>query len=461
MSITKEKIFGSNKIHFIGIGGAGMNGLAEYYLRNGVKISGSDKQESPSTNRLLGLGIEIFFEHSKNNIPLDADIVVYTPAIGDDNEEFLEAKKRGLILIKRAEMLGLTVNDKKLIAVAGTHGKTTTTAMIGKVLIDCGFDPTIFVGGNVEYLSGASTRIGEGEYAVAEADEYDRSFHYLNPDIAVITNIEFDHSDIYLDSEVLMSSFETFVNNLKPGGKVIGFGDDEKVCEVINKSGKEKTLYGFNETFNLHISDYNAVDEFANYKINGKDISLSVLGKHNAANATGAFGALKEVGVSFEKYKESIKTFNGVQRRLELVHSGSFKVWDDYAHHPTEVKAVLTTLKEISKGKVISIFQPHLYSRTRDFYEEFADALTISDEIILLEIYPAREEKIEGVESEMIRKSLSERHERNSVLFNTKEELNSYLLSVVNDSDDIIFMGAGSVTEFCNNFLKQLKGVNT
>lgn len=436
-----------------------MNGLAEYYLRNGVKISGSDKSKSPSTSRLLGLGIEIFFEHSKNNIPLDADIVVYTPAIGDDNEEYHEAKRRGLTLIKRAEMLGLTVNDKKLIAVAGTHGKTTTTAMIGKVLIDCGFDPTIFVGGNVEYMNGASTRIGEGEFAVAEADEYDRSFHYLNPDIAVITNIEFDHSDIYLDNEVLMSSFETFVNNLKPGGKIIGFGDDSKVREVIKKCGKEKNLYGFNESNDLRISDYLAKERETIYKVNGKDVVLSVLGKHNAANATGALGAVQEAGVSFEKYRESIGSFDGVSRRLELMYSGSINVWDDYAHHPTEVIASLSTMKDITKGKVISVFQPHLYSRTKDFYNEFADALTLSDEIIFLEIYPAREEKIEGVDSNLIRKSLSERHNRDSVLLNSMEELNSYLLSVANDSDTIIFMGAGSVTDYCNDFLNQLKGI--
>jgi len=459
LSLTKEKIFQSNKIHFIGIGGAGMNALAEYYLRHGVKISGSDLTRNISTGRLEKLGIEVNYNHSPENIPLDTDVVVYTPALSESNVEFLEAKKRGLQIVKRAELLGITVNDKKLVAVAGTHGKTTTSAMIGKVLIDSGFDPTLFIGGNVEFMQGASTRLGSGDFAVVEADEYDRSFHYLKPDLIVITSIELDHSDIYSGQANLEESFEIFLSKSKTGAKVIYCGDDKVVSGLVKRSGIGAVSYGLTADNFLVVSDYKSIGKSAEFKINGDYVKLSVPGIHNALNATASFGIASELGITIEKYSEAIERFSGVDRRLQLVYNNEIDVYDDYAHHPTEVKASLNALKEISKGNVITVFQPHLYSRTKDFHSEFADALALSDSIVLLEIYPAREEKIPGIESSVIKTDLVEKYGKDVLIPKTVDELNLYLSSIVHDGDILVFMGAGNVTNYCSFFLNYLKGI--
>jgi UDP-N-acetylmuramate--alanine ligase len=275
-------------------------------------------------------------------------------------------------------MLGEIVNDKYLIAVSGTHGKTTTTAMIGKLLVDAGMDPLIFVGGNVQLFDGGASRIGNGNFAVVEADEYDRSFLALRPDITVITNIDEDHLDIYKDLEDIKETFRIFCDRSKYGAYIIYCGDDNNIKGFMNSINREKISYGFDDKNYLKIIDYSAEANKLNFSILNShssygDINIDLVGKHNALNSTACFAVSKVLDIAFDKYRESISGFKTVDRRLQLMYNrNGIKVYDDYSHHPVEVSASLRGLREISEGRLITVFQPHLYSRTRDFYKDFA-----------------------------------------------------------------------------------------
>lgn len=453
--MSKEKIF------FIGIGGIGMSGLAEYFLRNGYDVSGSDMIETHITKRLVELGAKIYSGHSANNITPDISMVVYTSAVKTDNPEMIRAEELGLKKIRRAEMLGEIVNDKYLIAISGTHGKTTTTAMIGKLLVDAGLDPLIFVGGNVQLFDGGASRFGSGKYAVVEADEYDRSFLALRPNVAIVTNIDADHLDIYKDLDDIKETFRQFCDRSKYGSYMIYCGDDENIKSFMNSINREKISYGYDEKNYLKIIDYSAENNILNFSILNShssydDIHLNMVGRHNALNSTACFAVSKILEIPFEKYKESISSFRTVDRRLQLMYdSNGIKVYDDYSHHPVEVLASLKGLKEMNTGRLRTVFQPHLFSRTKDFYREFAEALSLSDEVILMDIYPAREKPIEGITSELILNEALSNNGNMKLLHETNDVI-AWLKNDLMKNDVIVFQGAGDVTNLCMEFVNIL-----
>lgn len=442
-----------------------MSGLAEYYLRNGYDVSGSDMTETHITSRLISLGAKIYYGHNAVNITDGIDTIVYTSAVKNDNPEMIKAEELGLRRVRRAEMLGEIVNDKYLIAVSGTHGKTTTTAMIGKLLVDAGLDPLIFVGGNVQLFDGGASRFGSGKYAVVEADEYDRSFLALRPDIAIVTNIDADHLDIYKDLEDIKDTFRQFCDRSKYGAYMIYCGDDENIKSFMNSINREKISYGYDDKNYLKIRDYKAENNVLNFNILNStvsydDVKLNMIGSHNALNSTACFAVSKILEIPFETFKTSIKDFRTVDRRLQLKYdSNGIMVYDDYSHHPVEVSASLKGLKEMNPGRLITVFQPHLFTRTRDFYREFAESLAISDEVILMDIYPAREKPIEGITSELI---LNEalKHNSNMKLIKDKNDIMSLLLHDIRPGDKIVFQGAGDVTNLCSEFVNILKSHN-
>lgn len=452
----------TRRIHFTGIGGIGMSGLAEYFLRKGFKVSGSDITPSHITERLKNLGAEIFIGHSSENVKSIVDKVVYTSAVHGDNPEIQRAKELNIKTIRRAELLAEVVNDKFLIAVSGTHGKTTTTAMIAQVLADEGLDPLVFVGGNVRLFDGGSSRMGEGRIAVVEADEYDRSFLTLKPDIAVVTSIDEDHLDIYKNLDEIKKAFEEFCSKSKSDSKVIYFGDDENVVSAVSKLSREKISYGFNDNNYLRISDYslsrgNQSFSILNSHNSYKNVSLKLIGIHNVLNSAACFAVCSLLGIDFKNFKKSLKDFEPVDRRLQLKSDKNrIKVYDDYAHHPKEIKVSLNGLNGIvNKGRLITVFQPHLFSRTRDFYREFAESLSIADEVVLTEIYPAREKPVKGVTSELIFNELVKLNSKVKYFKDNKSAID-YLKNDVKPNDVIVFQGAGDITNLCDEFVKEL-----
>lgn len=442
------------KVYFIGIGGIGMSGIAEYLAVQGIEVSGSDAASSEITDRLKTFGIKIFDEHKAENISSDLDLIIYTAAVKEDNPELKKAKELGIKFIKRAEMLGMIVNAKKLIAVSGAHGKTTTSSMISKVFIDANIDPLIFVGGNLDFLNGSSSRLGKGEYAIVEADEYDRSFLTLHPDIAVINNVEFDHSDVYKDLNDIMDSFKKFISNLKPDGVIVAYSGDENIKNLLIGLGNVKR-FGFNEHDDFYISDLRNENGVQYFKINGKELKLSVPGKHNVINATAAYACGFMCGIKDDIIAKALYAFDGVKRRLELKYKNAIKVYDDYAHHPTEVRASFDAIRKNTDGRVITIFQPHLYSRTKDFYKEFANELKDNDVVFLAKLYPAREKAIEGISSELILNELKNLNKKDSYYFENDAELLNGIKKEIKNSDTLIFQGAGSITNLCDKFIKE------
>lgn len=443
-----------------------MSGLAEYFLLNGYHVSGSDMTETHITQRLEELGAKIFYGHSAINITPGIDTVVYTSAVKADNPEMIKAGELGIRTVRRAEMLGEIVNDKYLIAVSGTHGKTTTTAMIGKLLVDAGLDPLIFVGGNVKLFDGGASRFGKGKYAVVEADEYDRSFLALRPDIAVITNIDEDHLDIYKDLDDIKDTFRQFCERTKYGSYIIYCGDDNNIKSFINTVNREKISYGYDDKNYLKITGYKNLDSTLQFNILNShssydNILLNLAGRHNALNSSACFVVSKVLDIPFEKYKDSIASFRTVDRRLELKYdSNGIKVYDDYSHHPVEVSSSLNGVREMySSGRLRTVFQPHLFTRTRDFYREFAGALALSDEVLLMDIYPAREKPIEGITSELI---LNEAVSKNAniKLVHERNDIIALLINDLKAGDVIIFQGAGDVTNLCRDFVKMLNEKN-
>ena len=456
---------GVKKVHLIGVGGIGMSGIAEYLGRKKYEVTGSDLAASPVTKRLEKFKVKITEGHSEDNLPDNTQLVIYSAAVNEDNPEFQKAIRLNIKMVKRAEALGNIVNDKFVISVSGTHGKTTTTAMIAKVLIESKLDPTVFVGGNIDFLDGGSSRIGKSNIAVVEADEYDRSFLQLKSDIIIITNIDLDHLDIYTDIEDIKNNFRKFIDEGKKGLQIIACGDEKNVADIL-KDRKNKKLYGFNKGNDYVIENISYGKKSIGFTLDKDDIRIIVLGKHNILNASAAYLTAKMFNVNEEKFNQSLETFYGVKRRLELKYHNGVKIYDDYAHHPTEVKASLEAINKSKPQRIITVFQPHLYSRTRDLFKEFGEAFTGTDILILDKIYPAREKEIAGVSSEMIlgeyndiiirQKSTSKKKEQGMYLENN-ELIMEELDKISREGDVIIFQGAGDITDLCNTYIKRIK----
>lgn len=448
-------------IHFIGIGGFGMSALAEYFISEGHTISGSDVADSLLIRNLMEKGANIKIGHSEENLSANTEIVVYTPAIAPDNPELIKAKKLNIKTIKRAELLGMVVNEKKLIAVSGTHGKTTTSAMIAFALLKNSYDPTVFIGGAMEFLNDSTFRAGKSDLAVVEADEFDRSFLTLKPDIIVITSIDLDHLDIYKDIDEIKSGFRMFIKNAKESSIIIACGDDLNIQDVLSDLEKNKVLfYGFGEFNDYRIIKTEVDGEFKfifseKESYREDEIELKIKGKHNALNCLASYIVCKKLGMEKKKFINAIKDFPGVRRRMELKYKNNFEVYDDYAHHPAEIRATFEALKSGFKGKLITVFQPHLYSRTKDFYADFAESLKENDIIILTDIYPAREEPIENVSSKLIFNVLKDKYNCN-VYLKSKDEIIEFILTLPIENSKIIFQGAGDITNVCDKFIGYL-----
>jgi UDP-N-acetylmuramate--alanine ligase len=445
------------RVHFIGIGGIGMSGIAEYLVKNDYEVSGSDANTSDITERLKTFGITIYEGHNEDFLSDETELVIYSAAVKEDNPEYAKAIKLDLTTVKRAKALGEIVNDKFLIAVSGTHGKTTTTSMIAKILIDNNLDPTVFVGGNLSFLDGSSSRIGNGKVAVVEADEYDRSFLTLKADVIIVNNIESDHLDIYESLEDIQNNFAKFCNLGKENCKVILNGDDENVRAIANKIEKQKVFFGFDDENDFVIDNITYSEKNCAFKLNESSINLSVIGKHNMMNSSGAFLAARETGITEVGIANSLQTFGGVKRRFELKFTNGIRVYDDYAHHPTEVKATLEAARSINLGRIITVFQPHLYSRTKDFYKDFSEAFSGTDILILDKIYPAREKPIEGVTSDLIFKEFHKNYPKEAYSLNDKSEIFNKLIEIVKDKDIVIFQGAGTITNYCDEYVSMVK----
>ena len=450
------------KLHFVGIGGIGMSGIAEILLDQGFKVSGSDRALSEVTERLQNLGTITFEGHRASNIANDVDTVVYSSAVQPDNPEILEAQRRKIPIVRRAEMLAEVMRLKYGIGIAGTHGKTTTTSMTSLVLMEGGLDPTVIVGGKLSGLGGTNARLGRGEFIVVEADEFDRSFLSISPTIAVLTTLETDHLDCYRDLEDIKSAFIQFANKVPFYGFVILCLDEPALLDIMPNLSKKKIItYGLNPQADVQAIDIRHKDNTTTYTIirGNKElgtITLQVPGKHNVQNSLGAIAVGLELGVPFEKIKSGIEKFAGVYRRWEKKGEvNGIAVYDDYAHHPTECRATLSGVKAGWRRRVVCVFQPHLYSRTRDFYEDFGKSFLLSDVLVVTDVYPAREEPIQGVTGELIVNAAKQFGHKDVHYVSDKKQVPAFLKTIVKPGDIVITMGAGDIWKYGEEFLKQ------
>ena len=452
------------KLHFVGIGGAGMSGMAKILHNLGYTISGSDNSPSEVTEHLESLGITIFSGHSAQQVA-GVDLIVISSAVTLENPEVVEALERGLPVIKRAEMLGELMRLKFSIGIAGSHGKTTTTAMLGKILTIAKLDPTVLVGGRaVELDSGG--QLGQGEIMVAEADEYDRSFLKMYPSIAVVTNIEEDHLDIYDGLDDLLDAFTEYVNRVPFYGSVVIPAGDNNVLRIKDAIKRPIITFGLESTADIRADEIVFTDNGSRYTLVVRNeiaghITLNIPGRHNIANSLAAIAAALEINTPMEAIEEGLRQFRGVGRRFEIIGSArGITVIDDYAHHPSEVAATLTGINESAvqrTGKTIAIFQPHLFSRTRDFYKQFAEALHKADQALVVDIYPAREKPVPGITSEMIVDYAQSIGYKNVRYVGLKENAINEAIALAHEGDIIITMGAGDVFRINDKILKALK----
>jgi UDP-N-acetylmuramate--alanine ligase len=434
------------KIHFVGIGGTGMSGIAEVLHNMGFIISGSDISRKETTIRLENLGIKIYYEHNEKNV-LDKDLVVYSSAISFDNPELLKAQELNIPIVPRAEMLSEIMRVKFSIAVSGAHGKTTTTSMIGYAIKE--LDPTIVVGGILKGVE-STAKLGKSDFIVVEADESDKSFLKLFPSIAVITNIDREHLDTYKNLIDIKRAFLDFANSVPFYGAVIINVDEKNNLDILPFIEKRIISYGINENAFVNAKNIEFKELGSSYDlyINNKFISkvhLRVPGIHNVKNSLSAIAVAYELELNLKNAIESLSEFTGVRRRFEIKgYFGKALIIDDYGHHPTEIENVIKTARIYFNKKLIIVFQPHRYTRTKFLYNEFANVLSKADEVILLPIYSAGEKPILGISSELIYNKLLN-YNTNAKLLSSKEEAFEYLKNYKNSDVVIITLGAGDV----------------
>ena len=454
-------------IHFIGIGGIGMSGIAEILVQSGYLVQGSDIKASNNTKRLEKLGIEVFIGQRKSNI-LNAKIIVVSTAISKNNIELVEAKKIFLPIVHRAEMLGELMRLKQSIAIAGTHGKTTTTSLIAKMIEENGMDPTIINGGIISSLD-SNARMGKGDWMVVEADESDGSFTKLNPTAAVITNIDLEHLDFHKNEKNLELAFFNFLSSIPFYGFICLCTDHPRVQKLISKLEDKKVItYGLSANADVRATNiiYNnnkmnftlSISNRRKLEISSYEIEFSMIGIHNIQNALATIATGIELKIPIEKIKNTLKTFTGVQRRFQNV--GNFKnttIIDDYGHHPVEINAALAAARLLTpKSKIISIFQPHRYSRIKDLFNDFCSCFNDADYVFLLDVYPAGEEPLKGFESNDLKNGLLKYGHKNVLYIESKDALIRETLKTISPHDIIICLGAGSITKIANTLEKEL-----
>ena len=456
------KLGHTKHLHFVGVGGIGMSGLAELLLNQGYAVSGSDMTETDITRNLQKMGGTIYIGHSAENIG-DADVVVHSSAVTDDNPEIEAAKEKGIPVIRRAEMLAELVRLKPYaVAVAGTHGKTTTTSIAGMVMTEAGLDPTIIVGGVVRSLA-TNARLGDSDYIVAEADEFDRSFLTLSPTIAIITNIEIEHLDIYKDLDDIKDTFLIFASRVPFYGAVIACIDEPHLKAILPDIKKRIITYGLDENAEVRAVDisYESGESRFNLINEGTDlgkIHLRMPGVHNVKNALGVIALALELDIPFDTIAKALSEFEGVRRRFEIKKRiAGMMIVDDYAHHPTEVKSSLSAAQTGWDRRVIAVFQPHLYSRTRDFKDEFGSSFNHADVVIITDIFPAREAPIEGVTGKLIADAVKSSGHKEVHYLPEKEKISDFLIDFATEGDMIITIGAGDIYKIGEEFIQKLE----
>jgi len=450
------------KIHFVGIGGAGMSGIAEVLHNMGFEITGSDISDNNVVKRLKGLGIKIYKGHNEKNV-MNVETLVYSSAIKKDNPELIKAKERKIPVIPRAEMLAELMRMKFSIAVAGTHGKTTTTSMIACILSEAKKDPTFVVGGRLKsFDSGA--KFGKSDYFVAEADESDKSFIKLYPTISVITNIENDHLDNYNNFEELKDYFIRFANKVPFYGYVIINNDCKTSKNILHKINKRVITFGIKNESDIMAKDIQ-VEEFKSIYslyINNEyinKIKLNVGGIHNIYNSLSAISSLYHIGINMKSTKNSLNNFSLPDRRFQILFKNKdFTIIDDYAHHPSEIKSTIKTIKSGKHKRIIVVFQPHRYTRLKLLMNEFSRCFNGVDELILTPLYSAGQKPIKGINSLRLKEEIEKKNKKIKVSYIKKmEDIEDYLLKIIKSKDVVVFLNAGNLTSHAHSFVKKLE----
>ncbi len=438
-------------IHFIGIGGIGMSGMAQVLMEQGYTVSGSDLRRSEETARLERMGARIGYAHRAEHVG-DADLVVHSSAVKPSNPEWMEAVRRGIPIRRRAEILGDLTRMGTSIGVAGTHGKTTTTAMIGWILTEAGMDPTILVGGNVLGME-SNARLGRDGPIVVEADEFDRSFLALYPTVAVITTLEAEHLDCYKDIVDLKAAFVEYANRAPFYGAVVACLDEENIRDILPRIERPLITYGVHADADLRAADMRFGDGGSSFEVirEGERLGTVRLGNpglHNVKNALAAIAVGLQLGVAFEEIRKALSTFAGVHRRFEIKGEvDGITVVDDYAHHPTEVTATLEAARQGNYVRILVVFQPHLYSRTRDFAEDFGRAFSQADVLVVTDVYPAREAPLPGVTGALVAEA-AERYGTPEVHYVADKNKGAQTMADLACAGDlVIVMGAGDIEQ--------------
>lgn len=450
-------------IHFIGIGGIGMSGIAELLHKLGYKVQGSDQKESANTKRLAKFGIKIFIGHKAKNID-DAEVIVISSAIKTSNVEYAQAIIYDIPVVKRAEMLAELMRFKRTIAIGGTHGKTTTTSLIASLLAQGGYEPTVINGGIInEYAS--NTIYGAGEWMVVEADESDGSFLKLPSDIAVITNIDPEHLDYYGNFEKLQKAFRHFVENIPFYGFAVLCIDNENVKtlkadihtrRIITYGASSKADVCYKITAQQTMGTY--FDILIRKKSKLENFYIPMLGKHNVSNASAAIATALELDIDVSSIRKALENFGGVKRRFTHIASWrNIEIFDDYGHHPTEIRAVLKAAKETSKGKIIAIIQPHRYSRLNNLFNEFVDCVSDAEIVVVLPVYAAGEAPIAGANADELSQEIKKKHNIEAFVITNQEDLAQALIKLAARDDYIIFLGAGDITNWAYGIENKLQ----
>jgi UDP-N-acetylmuramate--alanine ligase len=445
-----------HSVHFVGIGGSGMSGIAEVMLSLGYAVQGSDLKRNKQTKRLEDQGATIFIGHASDNIH-DADAVVVSSAVDETNPEVAAAREQLMPVVSRAEMLAELMRFRYSVAVAGTHGKTTTTSLVASVLAEGGLDPTFVIGGRLKSAD-ANARLGQGDYLVAEADESDASFVHLKPMLAVITNIDADHMSTYDgDIEKLKSSFLEFLHNLPFYGLAVVCSDDQGVNEVLGDIGRSIVTYGINDDADVRASNIVFTAGVTEFDVTRKDkdsalhVKLRLPGLHNVRNALAAIAVADELQIGNDAVVKALGDFEGIDRRFQQMGevktaAGNVMLVDDYGHHPTEIAATLSAAKSGWPGKrIVLAFQPHRYSRTRDLMDDFATVLSDADVLVLLDVYAAGEEPIAGADGRAMARAVRTRGSVEPVFVESLDDLQPVLMDLIEDGDLVLTMGAGDI----------------
>ena len=432
------------RVHFVGIGGVRMSALAEMLARRGCAVTGSDREASVFTDRLATFGVRVQIGHHAENVG-NVDAVVYTPAVDPENPELVFARQNGIRIVEGKRLLGEMTRGKRLIAVSGTHGKTTTTAMISEICVSAGMDPTSFVGGAVRGEE-SNLRVGSDDVWVVEADEYDRAFLELTPTVAVVTSLEADHLDLYGSEEEIIETFDQFLAGMAEDGTAVLCEDYLASRNLTIPAGRRDVSFGFSDAADLTATGIRNDGLSTTFRVeqNGEvlgEATIRLPGRHNVSNALSAIGAALSFGLQWNAIQDGLAAFGGVRRRFEVMGEvDGVTIVSDYAHHPTEIVQTLKAARSVWDGRLIAVFQPHLYSRTRDFAKAFVESLSEADVVWLTDIYPAREEPIPGITGRTIADGIAECYYESNL-----EKLAESVGEMAEPGDMVLVMGAGSI----------------